>query len=386
MAGKRSIFQEVDEAGTDQRKPPQTGMIDKGGALGARKAIRAWLVALFALVVVMILVGGLTRLTESGLSITEWALVIGTLPPLSPEDWALAFAKYQETPEFRLVNHAMTLDEFKVIFWWEWGHRFLGRIIGLVWITGFLGFWAAGRIPAGWARRLLAIGVLIGVQGAVGWWMVASGLVGDRTSVASYRLAIHLGLAFVILGLLAWGVLELSRTQAELLQARRLRETRLFGLGTGLMHFTLLQIVLGALVAGIDAGRSYTDWPLMAGQIIPPDPFDIEPLWRNFFENPGLVQFIHRVVGYLLIIFALVAFLRSRGAASRAVRTGFTVAAVVLVAQMVLGIVTVLNGAHLHVAITHQAGAILAWVVVLVARFRAGYPPAQSVRGRGEKA
>jgi len=197
MAGKRSIFEDVGEAAGKGGKPVQTGMIDRGGAGGARRAIRAWLVALFALVVVMILVGGLTRLTESGLSITEWALVIGTLPPLGPEDWAVAFAKYQETPEFRLVNHAMTLEEFKVIFWWEWGHRFLGRIIGLVWIAGFVGFWAAGRIPAGWKGRLLLIGVLIGVQGAVGWWMVASGLVGDRTSVASYRLAIHLGLAFV---------------------------------------------------------------------------------------------------------------------------------------------------------------------------------------------
>ncbi|SMH56672.1 heme A synthase [Maritimibacter sp. HL-12] len=381
MAGKRSIFEDVGEAADKGGRQVQTGMIDRGGASGARRAIRGWLVALFVLVVVMILVGGLTRLTESGLSITEWALVIGTLPPMGAQDWAVAFAKYQQTPEFRLVNHAMTLDQFKVIYWWEWGHRFLGRIIGLVWIAGFVGFWAAGKIPTGWKARLLVIGVLIGVQGAVGWWMVASGLVGDRTSVASYRLALHLGLAFVILGLIVWAVLELSRPQAEILQARRLREKRLFGLGTGLMHLTLLQIVLGALVAGIDAGRSYTDWPLMAGQIIPPDPFDIEPLWRNFFENPGLVQFIHRVAGYLLIIFALVAFLRARRAASRAVRTGFTVAAGVLLAQMVLGIVTVLNGAQLHVAITHQAGAILAWVVVLVARFRAGYPPAQSVRG-----
>jgi len=381
MAGQRSIFEEVTDDAPGARKAVQTGMIDKGGAGGARKPIRAWLAVLFGLVVVMIVIGGLTRLTDSGLSITEWALVMGTLPPLGAEDWAAAFAAYQQTPEFRLVNHAMTLNEFKVIFWWEWGHRFLGRIIGLTWIFGFLGLLAARKIPAGWTGRLLVIGVLIGLQGAVGWWMVASGLEGDMIDVASYRLAVHLGLAFVILGLIAWAVMLLSRTEAALMQARRLREKKLYGLGTGLMHFTMLQIVLGALVAGIDAGRSFTDWPLMAGQVVPPDAFGIEPLWRNFFENPGLVQFIHRVAGYFLVIFALVAFWRSRRAAARATQTGFTLVAVVLVAQMVLGIVTVLNGAQLHVAITHQIGAILAWVLILVARFRAGYPPAQSVRG-----
>jgi len=381
MAQGRSIFEEVSDDSPDPRKAVQTGMIDKGGSGGARKAIRAWLVVLFGLVVVMMVVGGLTRLTDSGLSITEWDLVMGTLPPMGGDDWAAAFTAYQQTPEFRLVNHAMSLEEFKVIFWWEWGHRFLGRIIGLVWIFGFLGFWATRKIPTGWMGRLLIIGGLIGLQGAVGWWMVASGLEGDMIDVASYRLAIHLGLAFVILGLIAWAMMLLTQSEAELMQARRLREKKLFGLGTGLMHFAMLQIVLGALVAGIDAGRSYTDWPLMAGQVVPPDPFGIEPLWRNFFENPGLVQFIHRVAGYLLVIFALVAFWRSRSAATPATRTAFTFVTVVLLAQMVLGIVTVLNGAPLSIAILHQAGAILAWVLILMARFRAGYPPAQSVRG-----
>jgi heme a synthase len=381
MAGPRSIFEEVGEQTPGARKAVATGMIDKGGAGGARRGLRLWLVALFALVVVMILIGGLTRLTDSGLSITEWDLVMGSLPPMNAADWAAAFAKYQESPEFRLVNSTMSLDAFKGIFWWEWGHRFLGRVIGLVWIAGFVGFWAARKIPTGWMRRLLAIGGLIGVQGVVGWWMVASGLTGEMTDVASYRLATHLGLAFVILALIAWAVMQLSRSEAALMQARRLREKKLFGMATGLMHLAFLQILLGALVAGIDAGRGYTDWPLMAGQIIPPDPLDITPLWRNFFENPGLVQFIHRSVGYVLAIYAIVVLLRARKAGAASTRSAFTLAVAMIYLQVVLGIVTVLNGAFLHVAITHQAGAILTWVLILRARFHAGYPAAQSVRG-----
>jgi cytochrome c oxidase assembly protein subunit 15 len=381
MAQPRKLFEDVSDETNRARTPLQKGMIDKGGSGGARRGLRAWLIALFGLVVVMIVVGGLTRLTDSGLSITEWDLVMGTLPPMSAEAWATVFSKYQQTPEFRLVNASMSLEEFKSIFWWEWGHRFLGRIIGLIWIVGFLGVWAAGKIPTGWMQRLLAIGVLIGLQGAIGWWMVTSGLTGERISVASYRLAIHLGLAFVILGLIGWAVFELGKSEAQLMQARRLREKKLFGMSTGLMHLAFLQILLGALVAGIDAGRSYTDWPLMAGQVFPPYAFEIEPLWRNFFENPGLVQFVHRIVGYLLVIYAGVVFWRSRSAGAATTRRAFSLATAMIFAQMVLGIVTVMNGAALHVAITHQVGAILAWVMILRARFEAGYPQTQSVRG-----
>ena len=381
MAEPRSIFEEVDGDAAAARTAVATGMIDKGGSGGARGAIRLWLIVLGALVVTMILVGGLTRLTDSGLSITEWDLVMGTLPPMGPADWQAAFAKYQETPEFRLVNASMSLEEFKVIFWWEWGHRFLGRITGLVWIGGFLGFLAAKKIPTGWMSRLVTIGALIGVQGAVGWWMVHSGLQGEMTDVASYRLATHLGLAFVILGLIAWAVMELGRREADLMQARRLRERALWGMGTGLLHLAFLQILIGALVAGIDAGRSYTDWPLMAGQVFPPYAFEIEPAWRNFFENPGLVQFIHRVVGYLLALFAIGAMLRGRKAAAPATRRAFWLAGGIIWLQVVIGIVTVLNGAALAVAITHQFGAVLAWLLILNARFQAGYPQPQSVRG-----
>lgn len=376
----RSIFEEVGQD-TPTRQTAQTGMIERGGGRGARRGIRAWLIALFALITVMVLVGGMTRLTDSGLSITEWNLVGGSLPPTSAEVWASEFEKYQQSPQYRLMNEGMSLSEFKSIYWWEWGHRQLGRFIGLVWIAGFLFFALTKRVPGGWNGRLLTIGVMIGVQGAVGWWMVHSGLQGEMTSVASYRLATHLGLAFAILALILWCILLLGRSEAEVMQARRLRERSLFGMGTGLMHLAFLQILLGALVAGIDAGRSFVDWPMMAGQFFPPDAFSIEPVWRNLFENPGLVQFMHRIVGYLLVLFAIGAFFRGRKAAAPSTRNAFMLASGMIVVQMVIGIVTVLNASPLHIAIVHQAGAILTFSLIVTARYRAGYPKAQSVRG-----
>ena len=185
---------------------------------GARRAIRVWLSILFLLVATMIAVGGMTRLTDSGLSITEWRPVTGAIPPLDEATWQAEFAKYQAIPEYQLQNKGMTLDEFKHIYWWEWGHRQLGRLIGLVWFVGFFGFLLAGQIPTGWKGRLFGIGVLGGLQGAIGWWMVSSGLTGTMLDVASYRLATHLGIAFIILGLIAWFVLSLSRSDAELIQ------------------------------------------------------------------------------------------------------------------------------------------------------------------------
>ncbi len=199
----------------------------------------------------------------------------------------------------------MSLSEFQVIYWWEWGHRQLGRVIGLVWAVGFVGFLVARQIPPGWTGRLFFLGVLGGLQGAIGWWMVSSGLGEGMLDVASYRLAIHLGLAFAILGLIAWYIFRLGRAQTDLLQAQRARERKLWGMSTGVMHLAFVQILLGALVAGIDAGRGYTDWPLMAGGLLPPGIFEIEPLWRNFFENDGLVQFMHRVVFILYFLLVL---------------------------------------------------------------------------------
>lgn len=374
---KRPIFEEV---GTDRpREEPRGGMIDRGTG-GSRGAVRLWLVALFALVVLMIVVGGLTRLTDSGLSITEWRPVTGMVPPMSEAAWQEEFELYQQIPEYQLQNRGMTLDAFKWIYWWEWSHRQLGRVIGLVWAAGFAFLALTQRLPGGWSGRLWLIGALGAAQGVVGWWMVSSGLGGESVDVASYRLAVHLGLAFAILGVLAWYILRLGRSQAELLQVRRAGEQRLFGMSTGLLHLAFLQILLGALVAGIDAGRNYSDWPLMAGGMLPPDPLGLSPVWRNFFENDGLVQFMHRLAGYLLLAFGLVVWWRSRRSPHRLTRTAFAWMAVMLFGQMVLGIVTVMSMAPLQLAILHQLGAVVLWALILRARFLARYPVQQSVR------
>ncbi|WP_371055506.1 heme A synthase [Rhodosalinus sp. K401] len=378
MNEKRKLFEDVGEGGRPA-DAPRGGMID-AGRRGARGAVRVWLMILFALVVVMIAVGGLTRLTDSGLSITEWRPVTGALPPMSAEDWQREFDLYRQIPEYQLQNKGMSLAEFKFIYWWEWGHRQLGRFIGLVWAAGFLGLLVTRRMPPGWTGRLFLLGALGGLQGAIGWWMVASGLEGSMLDVASYRLATHLGLAFVILGLIAWYVFRLGREERDLMQARRAREGALAGWGVALGAVAFLQILLGALVAGIDAGRNYTDWPLMAGGFFPPYPFQLEPVWRNFFEDDGLVQFMHRMAGYALFLLGLVAWWRYRRSANAATRFSMNAVLAILSLQVVLGIVTVISGAPWHLAIVHQFGAVVLWVLILRARFMALYPVAQSVR------
>jgi cytochrome c oxidase assembly protein subunit 15 len=377
MAEKRKLFEEV---GATAQVAPQGGLIE--GNKGARRGIRAWLVTLFLLVAMMIAVGGLTRLTDSGLSITEWKPVTGAIPPLSEADWVSEFDKYKATPEFQLQNSQMSMEAFKVIFWWEWAHRQLGRVVGLVWAVGFVGFLVARAIPPGWTGRLLGLGALGGLQGAIGWWMVSSGLVGEQVDVKSYRLATHLGLAFVILGLIAWYVFLLGRSETNLIQARRNSERKLVGLSTGLMHFAFLQILLGALVAGIDAGRGFPTWPDMNGQFFPADAFYVPGgggVWHAFFENPGLVQFMHRMAGYLLFAFGIVVWLRGRQSAHAATRNAFHAVMAMLVAQMVLGIITVLTAAHMHIAITHQIGAVILWVLIIRARHLSVYPVAGSI-------
>lgn len=384
MAVKRSIFEEVGEV--TRPSVPQGGMIARKDG-GARGAIRLWLMLLFGLVMAMIVVGGLTRLTDSGLSITEWRPVTGALPPMTEAAWLSEFTKYQAIPEYQLQNKGMDLAAFKQIYWWEWGHRQLGRVIGLVWLVGFVGFLAARKIPAGWTGRLFLIGALGGLQGAIGWWMVSSGLGGERVDVASYRLATHLGLAFVIFGFIAWFAFSLGRSEAELLQARRAKDARLFGLSTGLLHFAFLQILLGALVAGIDAGRGFPTWPLMNGQFFPADAFYVPDgaggslsQWHAFFENPGLVQFVHRMSGYALFAFGVVVWLRGRKSAHRTTRRAFDWVMAMLFGQVVLGIAAVLTSAQLHTAITHQIGAVILWVLILRARHLSLYPRQGSIR------
>ena len=377
MADKRNIFEDV---GNDVKTI--------GAVLGAvtrhqdtnRFLVRWWLWVLVALIVVMITVGGLTRLTDSGLSITEWDPVMGAVPPMGLAAWQAAFAAYKTTAEFTLQNTAMSLGEFKTIFWWEWGHRQLGRFIGLVWLAGFVILFAFGKLPKTRRLSLFAIGPFIGLQGFIGWLMVNSGLDGVRIDVASYWLMAHLGAAFALLGYIFWSSQLLDRSEANLLQARRVREQKLFGMSTGLMHFVAVQVLLGALVAGIDAGRNYTDWPLMAGEFLPPDLFSLTPWWRNFFEDDGLVQFIHRTSAYLLCAFGIVVGLRARSSAHKLTRSAFSKVGLLLVVQMVLGIITVMNSSPWNLAILHQFTAILLWLSVIRGRFLAGYPIVTSVR------
>jgi len=377
MSKKRSIFEDVSND-TLKRDTPKGGLIDQGRS-GARLGISIWLMVLFAMVAMMIVVGGLTRLTDSGLSITEWALIKGTIPPTNDYAWTVVFEKYKNSPEYTLQNTGMTVEEFKTIFWWEWGHRQLGRFVGLVWAVGFIFFAMTKRIPKGWAPRLLFIGFMGGLQGAIGWWMVSSGLMGRMVDVASYRLAIHLGLAFVILCSIAWLIWLLRCKEAELLLARRQADTVLSRLGKILLVLAFAQVLLGALVAGIDAGRGYIDWPMMNGEFLPSESFDYTPFWTNYFENPALVQFNHRMLGYIVFLMSIWVWFKSRASALRSVKQAFDWVLVVVFGQIVLGIGTVLYAAPWHIAIVHQIGAIFVMIMILKACFVSTYPKAQSL-------
>ncbi len=378
MAGKRNIFEDV--GGPKVKTLPVKVDVEAVRA-GQRRAIVLWLGGLFVLVAVMVVVGGLTRLTDSGLSITEWNVVTGAIPPMNPADWQFQFDLYKASPEFSEQNSTMDLAGFKSIYWWEWGHRLLGRVIGLVWAGGFVWFQTRKAIPTGWTGRLLGIGGLIGLEGAVGWWMVSSGLTGRMVDVASYRLAVHLGLAFVILGTLAWFVLKLRRGDAALLQARRQRQSGLVRLMAVLAVLVLVQVVFGALVAGIDAGRNYPTWPLMAGEFLPTDSFALTPWWSNFFENAAMVQFNHRMLGYGVLALAMLAWWVSRASALDGVKRAFGWMGLAVSGQVALGIVTVVYSAPLGLASLHQVGAMVVFVTVLAARFEALYPRVQKLRG-----
>jgi heme a synthase len=328
------------------------------------RAIRLWLYAVAAMVLAIVLVGGATRLTESGLSITEWKPVMGVLPPLSEAQWQSAFEKYQAIPQYYELNNGMSLHAFKSIYWWEWTHRLVARTIGVVFLLPFLWFWWRGWISPGLRNRLWLIFGLGALQGAVGWWMVASGLA-DRIEVSQYRLATHLVLACLIYVALLWTAQRWDQRPAEPTPAR-IR----FG-AIALLVLVLLQIYLGAIVAGLRAGRIYNSWPLIDGALIP-DParlFFTTPLWRNFFENTLTAQFDHRMLAYAIFIVALLHAFR----AARVLKNGPAVVTAILLAvavtlQAALGIWTLLMVAPLSLALMHQA---MAMVVLTVAAMHA---------------
>ena len=325
-------------------------------------AVRWWLIAVAALIALMVLVGGATRLTESGLSIVEWKPVTGTLPPLTDAHWQEAFEGYKKIPQYRELNAGMTLAEFKTIFWWEWAHRLLGRFIGVAYLLPFLYFLWRGSLGAELKRRLWLIFALGGLQGAVGWWMVASGLT-QRTEVSQYRLAAHLILALVIFAAIAWTVRRM-RALPALTAPPRLRR-----FGQFLLGLTFLQIYFGALVAGLRAGRAYNTWPEIDGAFIPSAErlFFETPWWRNLFDNVLTVQFEHRMTAYLLLAAALwhaVDTVRAR-ASGAVVKGAWWLTASVLV-QAVLGILTLLQQVPIDLALAHQAVAIVVLTIAIV--------------------
>lgn len=326
-----------------------------------RALIRLWLGAVILMVIAMIVVGGATRLTGSGLSITEWKPIHGVIPPIGDVEWQEEFAKYQQIPQYEIVNKGMTVDEFKQIFWWEWGHRLLGRLIGVVFFVPFVLLWMTGRIERRLVPRLLGLFALGGLQGAIGWWMVTSGLV-NRISVSQYRLAIHLIIACFILGAAVWISRGLVPDRGE----NRKNSAPLKGMATFLVVVVFLQIFLGGLVAGLKAGLTYNTWPLMAGNIIPSGVFDYDPAWRSVFEDVMTVQFDHRVVAYLLFIAAMIhAFqawkLVPRTPAARRARH----LALLVTAQAGIGIATLVAVVPLDLALLHQFGAaVVLWAAV----------------------
>lgn len=324
--------------------------------------IRLWLLIVAALVIGTLIVGGATRLTESGLSIVEWKPVTGVLPPLTDAQWAAEFQKYKQIPQYQQVNRGMSLSEFKTIFWWEWAHRLLGRTIGIVFLVPFLFFLWRGWVGPGLRGRLWFLFALGGIQGAVGWWMVSSGLA-DRVSVSQYRLAFHMTLACVILAAIVWTITRLKPI-APIAASPRLRTSA--GI---LVMLTLLQIYLGALVAGLDAGLIFNTWPLIDGSFIPAANrlwFDT-PLWRNVFENTLTVQFNHRMVAYLLLAFGIWhAVAVTRSSADRTAKGLAHAYAMLLVVQAGIGIATLLLMVPLHLALTHQLVAIVLLIIATV--------------------
>jgi cytochrome c oxidase assembly protein subunit 15 len=321
-------------------------------------ALRIWLYAVAALILAMVLVGGATRLTNSGLSITEWKPLLGAIPPLSEADWQDAFAKYQQIPEYQLINKGMSLDAFKAIYWWEWAHRFLGRFIGVAFFVPFLVFWLRGAIPRGLMPKLAGIFVLGGAQGALGWYMVKSGLA-ERTDVSQYRLAAHLGLAVLIYGATLWVAFGLGGRGAA---APDRVPGLLKAMAALFAAFVFAQIILGGFVAGTDAGLSHNSWPLMDGAIIPDGLGAMQPWYLNLFENVLTIQFNHRMLAYAIALLAALNFVLARR--SRQAAVSLAVLAAVL-AQITLGIAALLSHLQLDLALAHQAGAVLLFGLAL---------------------
>lgn len=323
------------------------------------KDIGRWLIGVALLIGLMVVVGGATRLTESGLSIVKWQPLSGALPPLSATDWESAFEAYKASPQYLKVNHGMDLEAYKTIFWWEWAHRQLGRAIGLAFIGPLLWFW--WRRPAAirplW-RGLIGILMLGMLQGAIGWWMVASGLV-DRPSVSHYRLTVHLVNALLIYSACLWVALNLL--SAPPVRAGRQRRSALV-----LLVLIFLQIILGGFVAGLRAGYAFNTWPMMGEHMMPPGLFDLTPWWQNLLSNGVMVHFLHRTNAYIILMLVVGIFMISYQSPDRAARRRAHLVLAALIVQIALGILTVINGVPIWLGVLHQWGAVLLLTTALM--------------------
>jgi len=325
-----------------------------------KKYVTYWLAAIFWLVSIMIIVGGLTRLTDSGLSITQWQLFSGILPPLNNDQWNKYFELYKEIPEYKLQNYLMSLEEFKVIFWWEFIHRFLGRLIGIFFLLPLFFFFL--KLGFNQTKNLFIIFILICLQGYIGWYMVESGLI-DRVDVSHYRLSIHLVIAFIILSLILWNYLKFKEIK------RSIHKIRNF-LPIFFLFLLFVQIAIGALVSGMDAGKIYNSWPLMGSGYFPDDNSITNLLNLSAFDDPALVQFIHRNLAYFILLFY---FLILINVYKNKLSTFFKVVNIIgllLFLQIILGISTILSGAQIFIASMHQIGSILLITASLILVFK----------------
>lgn len=353
-----------------------TGVISSvGGAESPRPTaftydppVAAWLLTCAALVLVVVVVGGITRLTHSGLSIAEWAPILGTVPPITASQWTDAFQKYQRTPEYQVVNRGMSLEAFKQIFLVEWVHRLLGRLIGVVFLVPFVYWWARGRLPRVLVPRLAALFALGGLQGALGWYMVASGLV-DVPRVSPYRLAAHLGLAVVIFGGLVWTALDLLRPRPQPSLVPVPSSVR--HLSTAVLTLALLTIVSGGLVAGTRAGFAYNTFPLMGERIVPEGLYASRPVWTSFFEDIVTVQFNHRLLaGVLGVAIPWLWWRLTRPTRLAATRAAAHLLLGWLCLQITLGIVTLLYVVPVPMAVAHQGSAVVLFGLAVLVRHR----------------
>ena len=343
---------------TEKRPPAPVA----GEVAGAR-AVSLWLSFVAALVFAMVVVGGATRLTESGLSITEWQPLLGAIPPLSEVDWLTAFEKYKQIPQYNIVNEGMSLDAFKAIYWWEWSHRLLGRLIGVAFAIPLVFFWFTGRLKSGTGAKFFGVLALGGVQGVIGWYMVKSGL-SDRVDVSQYRLALHLTTALTILGLIVW--LALEEWPGEVRAAAQYATPGIKRMAAVIVALVLIQVVLGAFVAGLKAGLVYNTWPTMDGQWVPSD-YWTKPAYLSFFESHAAAQFNHRLTAYLVGLAALTeVWLVVRMPVDHRVRTTAIVLAFAVFAQMGLGIATLLSHVPLQLGLMHQGGGALVLMLSVV--------------------